>query len=78
MDSLNFSVTCILMDDTTKRGAPEGNQNASKDPEELLSSVLRIKCHPAEKAAYTKAAGGEKLSRWIRAALNEAAGLPPP
>jgi hypothetical protein len=58
---------------TPSRGAPVGNDNAAKAPEELLSAVLNIKCHPSEKSAYVAAAGGQKLAVWIRQQLNKAA-----
>ena len=58
---------------TSPRGAPVGNANATKPQETLLTAVINIKCHPAEKSAWVRAAGGQKLAAWIRQALNKTA-----
>ena len=54
-------------------GAKAGNQNAAKDPADKVGSVLHIRVTQAEKAAWVKAAKGQKLATWVREQLNRAA-----
>lgn len=44
--------------------APKGSKNAKKD--NPATSHIHIRCTPEEKAKVVKAAGGEKLSDYIR------------
>ena len=47
-----------------------GSQYATKDI--TKSSILNISCTPLEKAAWVKAAGGQKLDTWVTNSLNSA------
>lgn len=60
---------------TPKVGAPEGNQNAAKD--DATDDQTTFRHLKVERAAWKKAANG-KLTPWMRAVLNTAAGIPPP
>lgn len=64
-----FSVK--LMSNKTKPGAKPGNTNAQAG-EIPATSILQIRCTPAEKAAWVHAANGRKLSDWVRERLNSA------
>lgn len=65
-----------------KVGAPLGNQNAVKD--DGLDDQTTFRHLKSERAAWMAArqkdATGqpEKLTAWMRRALNQAAGIPPP
>lgn len=62
------------MNDAKKRGAPAGNQNAAKPPEEKLTGKGRITADFGDlKAACVKAAAkkGMKLVPWLREAAEE-------
>jgi len=54
-----------------KKHGGTGNNNATK--EITKSSVLTIRCTPQEKAAWVRAAHGQKLATWVTDALNKAA-----
>ncbi|WP_427501389.1 hypothetical protein ACQE3E_06720 [Methylomonas sp. MED-D] len=56
----------------SKPGAKPGNTNAQTG-DQPATSTLQIRVTPAEKAAWVHAAAGEKLSNWVRGALNRAA-----
>lgn len=53
--------------------APKNNQFAAKAESEKLSARVWVDMTPADKAKLVKAAAGEKLGRWSRARLLEAA-----
>lgn len=55
----------------SKPGAKPGNTNAQRDLQPA-TSWLQVRCTPAEKAAWVKSAGGQKLSDWVRQRLNSA------
>ncbi|HCN76044.1 MAG TPA: hypothetical protein DIT13_02470 [Verrucomicrobiales bacterium] len=59
-------------DTASGRGAPAGNQNAAKD--DGYDTVLRIRCHAADKGGWKLKAerAGLDLSEWIRTRLNRA------
>jgi len=62
------------MSETKKRGAPTGNKNAEKAPEERLTGKGRITADFGDlKAACVKAAKkkGMKLVPWLRDAAEE-------
>lgn len=62
------------MNDAKKPGAPAGNQNAAKLPEEKLTGKGRITADFGDlKAACAKAAAkkGMKLVPWLREAAEE-------
>lgn len=63
-------------DDPPRRGAPVGNANAAKD--DGFDAQINIRCQTGEKNAWVKAAKPGKLALWIRATLNQAAGVPAP
>jgi hypothetical protein len=49
--------------------APKKNQNAALPPGEGATSFLYIRCTPAEKTAWVRAARGQPLSEWVRERL---------
>lgn len=51
----------------SKRGAPKKNSNAAKPPNLVASSILHIRCTPAQKARWKMLAenAGKKLSQFI-------------
>jgi hypothetical protein len=51
-------------------GAPKKNTNAALPPGEGATSFLGIRCTPAEKAAWVRAARGQPLSKWVRERLD--------
>jgi hypothetical protein len=55
--------------------APKNNQFAKKD--ETESSFLYVRCHPAAKAAWVRAAGKKGLSAWTKEVLNREAAKDP-
>ena len=55
--------------------APAQNQNAALPPGEAATSFLYIRCTPAEKAAWVRAAKGQPLSAWVRDRLKPASPL---
>lgn len=50
-------------------GRPSNNRHG----EEPATSRIFVNVMPSQKAAYVKAAGGEKLSAWVKRVLDEAA-----
>lgn len=52
-----------------KPGAKPGNTNAIKG-DTPATSLLTVRCTPADKAAWVKAAGG-KLAPWVIEQLNK-------
>ena len=61
---------------TKKPGAKLGNTNAQHGAE-ASTSQLQIRCRPADKAAWERAAEqrGMTLSAWVTSLLNAMAGL---
>jgi hypothetical protein len=51
----------------SKRGAPKKNRNAAKPESLVASSILHIRCTPAQKARWKMLAEntGKKLSQWV-------------
>jgi hypothetical protein len=58
--------------ESSKPGAKLGNTNAQRG-DYPATSQIQIRCTPAEKSGWVRAANGEKLSDWVRNALNLAA-----
>lgn len=58
-----------------KGGAPLGNQNNRKDPEDAHAGTLYVKCKPGEKFLWRYASWlfGGKLADWVRTELNASA-----
>jgi len=50
----------------TKHGAPKGNANARRG-DVSATSMLQMRCTPAQKAAWVRAAQAEnmKLTEWV-------------